>query len=62
MAGLIDSTTGLAFGTGLQFQTQVGTAGLNITTGGPAPPATQMITEASVGMQSESGVDMVTEA
>lgn len=34
MAGLCDSTTGLTFqeGTGLQFQTEIGTAGLTIST------------------------------
>lgn len=30
MAGLIDSDTGLCFGSGLQFQTQIGTASLII--------------------------------
>jgi len=30
MPGLIDSDTGLAFGEGLQFQTQIGTASLII--------------------------------
>ena len=33
MAGLIDVTTGLKEGTGLQFQTQIGTAGLTIVIG-----------------------------
>lgn len=32
---LIDSDTGLAFGEGLQFQTQIGTAGLVIETESP---------------------------
>ena len=32
MPGLVDSTTGLDFGSGLQFQTQIGTAGLIIST------------------------------
>lgn len=35
MAGLIDSNTGLKFGTGLQFQKQLGTAGLDIVTFSP---------------------------
>lgn len=35
MAGLIDSTTGLAFGEGLQFQTPIGGAGLDIVTETP---------------------------
>ena len=30
MAGLIDSVDGLAFGSGLQFETRIGTAGLII--------------------------------
>lgn len=34
MSGLIDSDTGLAFGTGLQFQTEIGTASLIIGPGG----------------------------
>jgi len=33
MPGLVDATTGLEFGTGLQFQTAIGGAGLDITTG-----------------------------
>lgn len=35
MPGLIDSETGLAFqvGTGLQWQTEIGSAGLDINTG-----------------------------
>lgn len=32
MAGLIDSSTGLDFGTGLQWQTPIGGAGLDIVT------------------------------
>lgn len=32
MAGLIDSTTGLDFGTGLQWQTAIGGDGLTIVT------------------------------
>ena len=32
MSGLIDATTGLEFGSGLQFQTQIGTGGLDIQT------------------------------
>lgn len=35
MSGLIDTDTGLAFGEGLQFQTQIGTAGLTIETESP---------------------------
>lgn len=34
---LIDTTTGLSFGTGLQFQTAIGGAGLDIDVG-PTPP------------------------
>ena len=34
MAGLIDSNTGLDFGTGLQFQTEIGTGSLIIGPGG----------------------------
>ena len=33
MSGLVDSTTGLEFGTGLQFQTPIGGAGLDINAG-----------------------------
>lgn len=33
MSGLIDSTTGLSFGQGLQFQTPIGGGGLGIVTG-----------------------------
>jgi hypothetical protein len=36
MPGLCDSTTGLAFGESLQFQTQIGTLGLVI--GQSTPP------------------------
>ncbi len=36
MSGLIDATTGLRFGTGLQFQTQIGRAGLTITSAAAA--------------------------
>lgn len=32
MSGLTDSTKGLEFGTGLQFETKIGTAGLTIIT------------------------------
>ena len=57
MAGLIDSNTGLDFGTGLQFQTQIGASGLII-----APdPAGEMITENSVAMIDEAGQLMITE-
>jgi len=35
MSGLIDSDTGLAFGVGLQFQTPIGGAGLDIETETP---------------------------
>ncbi len=35
MSGLIDSDTGLSFGEGLQFQTEIGTAGLIIETESP---------------------------
>lgn len=59
MAGLIDSTTGLAFGTGLEFQQPIGGAGLIINAG--SVPAGEMITEASVIMITEGGVDMITE-
>lgn len=39
MNGLIDSPTGLDFGTGLQFETQIGTAGLiiELSPNSPAP-------------------------
>ena len=39
MSGLIDVATGLDFGTGLQFQAQIGTAGLDIVTGSAAVPS-----------------------
>ena len=35
MAGLIDTDTGLHFGEGLQFQTEIGGAGLDIVTESP---------------------------
>lgn len=38
MAGLIDSTTGLSFGTSLQWQTYIGGPGLIIQTVTPPPP------------------------
>lgn len=37
MSGLIDFTTGLSAGTGLQSQTAIGGAGLVATTGGETP-------------------------
>ena len=39
MSNLVDSTTGLDFGASLQFQTQIGTAGLIITAVSIAAPA-----------------------
>jgi hypothetical protein len=58
MAGLIDSTTGLAFGVGLQWQTPIGGGGLDIVT----DPAGEMITETSIAMIDETGQIMITEA
>lgn len=58
MPGLIDSDTGLTFGTGLQWQAAIGGGGLiNVTT----PPG-EMITEDSIAMITESGQIMITEA
>lgn len=58
MSGLIDSQ-GLNFGTGLIFQNEIGTAGLNITPS--TPTSTEMITEAGINMVTEAGDFMVTE-
>ena len=37
MSGLVDSDTGLAFGTALNFQDAIGGAGLIVTTSAPSP-------------------------
>lgn len=37
MSGLIDTDTGLSFGTGLEFQTGLGGVGLTIAPSGPTP-------------------------
>lgn len=57
MAGLSDSSTGLMFGTGLQFQTGIGGAGLE----NVVVPATAMLTETGDVMITETGDTMVTE-
>lgn len=58
MPGLIDDSTGLSFGTGLQWQTAIGGGGLIIVT----TPAGEMITETSIAMISETGAIMITES
>ena len=45
MAGLVDAMTGLREGTGLQFQTQIGTANLIIQTSAPTPPTSFFLLE-----------------
>ena len=61
MSGLIDTTTGLAFGAGLEFQAPIGGAGLTIVTSTAPPSGSVMITEASDTMITEAGDTMVTE-
>jgi len=61
MGGLIDSSTGLAFGEGLQFQTPIGGAGLTIQVNTPPPTGSVMITEATDRMITETGDVMITE-
>ncbi len=61
MAGLIDTITGLIFGTGLEFQTPIGGAGLTIQVNTPPPTGSIMITEASDTMITEAGDIMITE-
>ena len=45
MSGLCDVTTGLKEGTGLQFQTQIGTANLTIQASAPIPPTSFFLLE-----------------
>lgn len=61
MSGLIDSTTGLVFGSGLEWQTPIGGGGLTIVTTAPTPPDTVMITEAGDAMITQTVSYMVTE-
>lgn len=60
MPGLIDSSEGLSFGDTLQFQREIGSAGLIIVSD-DFVAAGSMITEASVLMVDESSVQMVTQ-
>lgn len=60
MAGLIDSTTGLAFGQGLEFQTQIGTAGLIITVD-PGPGIELTTDDGSIYLLSDDGSLYLTE-
>lgn len=59
MPGLIDSNTGLSFGEGLQWQTPIGGAGLDIVT--DTTPATAMLYEDGSPMLYESGDFMLYE-
>ena len=61
MSGLIDATTGLAFGAGLEFQAPIGGAGLIIVVSSGPDSGSIMITEASDTMITEAGDTMVTE-
>lgn len=60
MPGLIDSTEGLSLGDTLQFQREIGSAGLIIVSDDYVV-AGSMITEDSVLMVDESSVQMVTQ-
>ena len=51
--GLCDVTTGLEEGTGLQFQTQIGTGGLNITLSG-APALDILASDSAVILASDA--------
>ena len=53
MSGLCDVTTGLQEGTGLQFQTQIGTAGLDITIGG-APALAILASDSAIILASDA--------
>lgn len=54
MPGLIDSATGLSFGTGLQFQTKIGGSGLAISGGLPAPLAYYKLNDGSGTVATDS--------
>ncbi len=60
MLGLIDSTEGLVFGDTLQFQREIGSAGLIIVSDSIVI-AGSMVNEAGVLMVNESSVQMVTQ-
>lgn len=59
MSGLIDTDTGLRFGTGLQWGTPIGGAGLDIVT--TTTPATAMLYEDGTPMLYENGDFMLYE-
>lgn len=60
MSGLCDSTTGLCFGEGLQFQAKIGGAGLIIQSDQIVAPG-PMVSESGDSLITEAGDAMVTE-